>query len=538
MCLHIVHKTATESLHEFDAGVVGIHREIDVVVLGRNKPFDDGFAVRLLILGNGIDVDLSVLVVIGGVGMQRSHPATLEQEVVDIQLCVCGGVGEDVLDVCFSCGIACKLNTVEVDEVQDIAHINVFQVDHHGVVGIVCRHTVDDDMLFVMVDLEMVDGQVACRVDDVTGLYLPDGVADGNLRRVEDDVCCVLAAFCLEELRVGIDFAPYVFLAAIVERQFGCQQVVLCDGVGIDVYLCTLGANLLELQVGMQHVVGGVQQKVYVLIFSVVIGKCGCVDLHAHTLFLVVDNPFDMCLLRQREWQVEENIQPVRPVDIGIDGKVVACRRNVLGQTWKGRELRGDETCETVGQRLEVVLSVDRQASEVALHLHQMGVVVVACLHRQVVESIVFLAATHVESSDVECSSGVVDSAACDVACDVHIKDATFPLTGQIHRRRVEMLDICLDEIVVVACRDDTVEINLSVRVVDGEQSVILSVLIGAVNVYVAEVVAVVVETADNAFGCDDRRCPQFSVCLNVGNELSQPVVVEYPLQVDTCCFQ
>ena len=62
---------------------------------------------------------------------------------------------------------------MEVDQVEDISHVDILQVGYDGVGGLGCGFSVDDDVLVAMREVEHVDRQFVLSVHDVGRIEKP-----------------------------------------------------------------------------------------------------------------------------------------------------------------------------------------------------------------------------------------------------------------------------------------------------------------------------------------------------------------------------
>ena len=79
------------------------------------------------IVGDGVDIDPPVLD--GDMSAERTHITFFKLEAIDLQLSVDGGLGEEFLHIGRARGHAVKLHRFEMDQVEDIGHVDIAQRD-------------------------------------------------------------------------------------------------------------------------------------------------------------------------------------------------------------------------------------------------------------------------------------------------------------------------------------------------------------------------------------------------------------------------
>ena len=143
--------------------------------------------------------------------------------------------------------------------------------------------------------------------------------------------------------------------------------------------------------------------------------------------------------LVQRNRDMEEGVQPVRPCDICVDGEVVMTHIVGLGQTGQGGELRADEIDDALWQRSIVVLTLDIHITEVALHVQVPQVSVIGCQQVKIVQRVALLRGGHREMTDVERTVHVTERVAGEVGIDVGIERGILELVRQMQGLRIEV---------------------------------------------------------------------------------------------------
>ena len=201
-----MHETLAKGFHKGDVGVVGLDGQVDVVVFGRNITVDKGSGVQS-VAGNGIYFHVSFFVVVLYPGNQRTHVALFEGEIVHPQVGVCVGIVEKCLyDGCAS-GTSAKLYGMEINQVEHVANVYIFEFDHERVVRIVGCGPVYGDELLAARNGELVEQHTIFAVCYLRRFHLPNGIAHGYVRLLERCLGSSLAFVVLKECGLPFQFA-------------------------------------------------------------------------------------------------------------------------------------------------------------------------------------------------------------------------------------------------------------------------------------------------------------------------------------------
>ena len=74
------------------------------------------------------------------------------------------------------CGLACELDTVEVDEIEDITNFDFVKIYSDRIGSMLRSDAVDNDMLGTMMNGKLIDEKTVLTIKDVRWLYAPFAV--------------------------------------------------------------------------------------------------------------------------------------------------------------------------------------------------------------------------------------------------------------------------------------------------------------------------------------------------------------------------
>ena len=141
----------------------------------------------------------------------------------------------------------------------------------------------------------------------------------------------------VEELCVGIEDSAHVELSLILEVEFRRQVIV--DGIGIKTqheWMSIVG-NTANRSTGAQRIARCAYADVGIAISVVVVGEMGKACHHVQALQPIVHAACQMEWGVQGERQVEERLQPLTIVDLGINGEIVAATNGLAADAGKSR---------------------------------------------------------------------------------------------------------------------------------------------------------------------------------------------------------
>ena len=264
-----------ERVHEVEVGAVGEDVEVDELACRRHVAVDVCLCV-LAVVGDGVDVDLLLLAVPVDEGVECSHASVFEGEVVDAQV----GVGSHLTEGCADEGVArclaAEVDGVEVDQVEDIGHVDILQVYVYGVADIRRGGAVDDDVLLSVGAMErkLVEVGVLVVVDDVGGLHLPRLVVHDDVRGLHLDMCLGLAEQVVVERGDGVELSALgTLLTEVVPAQRGSQVVVGGMGQQLPVHHVAVARHLRHRHLALQRVAGRGDADIRVAVVAAVVGE-------------------------------------------------------------------------------------------------------------------------------------------------------------------------------------------------------------------------------------------------------------------------
>ena len=125
-------------------------------------------------------VNLFVEVVQLSVSCQYSHTTILETELVHLQVGRCFWLVEYVCHESPTRGHTAEINGMEIDQIENILHVNILQVGKERISCRIRGTSVDNEVLVLVLKSQMVDSQVVLAIHDGTWLHQPDAVANND----------------------------------------------------------------------------------------------------------------------------------------------------------------------------------------------------------------------------------------------------------------------------------------------------------------------------------------------------------------------
>ena len=249
-----------ERVHEVDVGGVGLDAEVDIVALGRHVALDDGACV-VAVVGDGVDVYLTLLLVPVDIRAQHSHAPALEEEVAHGEVGMCRHIPEGSHNECLARGTAVEIHGMEIDKVENVAHVDAVEVDVQRVALAGACRAVDDDVLAIVGDGELADVDVLGRVVDVGRLDKPCLVADGEVGGLHNYMGIGDSLTVLAKGRGGIETTSALALVEPAERHVnevvgGIAAGGEVEDVAIVLMLLHLGGADETVGMGMEIDVG------------------------------------------------------------------------------------------------------------------------------------------------------------------------------------------------------------------------------------------------------------------------------------------
>ena len=266
--IEVVEETGADVADKLGARLMELHIEVDVAALGRDVAFNDG-RVRLdsqWVIANcvacfGIDVNLSEAGVPTGIGEEGAEAAAFQHEVIHTQLTPDVGLVEELLDVGKAGHGAAEVDRMEVDEIEDIGHVDMIERGGDGIVGTGRCDAVEPDALMVGTNIEVVDGQMLLAVSQCRGSYLKQRVADVELgaEQLQDSFGMVISRLVERYLRPQL---PMEALrgGVVVEVERGLQLVVACQHVERQVGTARCRHHIAQGRFGVEFAVDGLNE--------------------------------------------------------------------------------------------------------------------------------------------------------------------------------------------------------------------------------------------------------------------------------------
>ena len=375
----VAHKTAAKTLQKLSASLVRRDEQFQFVVLRRNIAVHEGVHGEKThlqdarrersnrVVGDSVDVDLLRLVVQPSRRAERSHSSVFKVEIGHTEFRSGLWRTEKVGDEGFSRRQTAEFHGIEIDKVEDVFDINILQFGDERVGGGRGRPTVDDEVLVVARNGEMVDGEVVFAIYNRARLDRPKRVANREVRRVNIDVGSVFSVGRLEELRVGVQHALHRAQRVVFKVERGGEMVVGSVGVERQPQLVSVVGYAADGGVRAQGVVGRRDVQNGIAILAVVVDEMRQSGFEVHLAVAVVDLPFQMHRLAQRERDFKEIFEPFAVGDIRADAEIVANRLRLLRQTGQSREFAAHEVRETLGEGFVIVLPFDLDIRKIAL---------------------------------------------------------------------------------------------------------------------------------------------------------------------------
>ena len=378
---------------------------------------------------------------------------------------------------------------MEVDEVEDVGHVHVLQVGHDGVGGLRRGLSVDDDVLVAVREVEHVYRQLVLPVHDVGGVDEPFLVAEHDLRGAHLHVGARGSVLGAEELRPGGYLSRYGELARLVGvvEQGGEGVAGRCGAEPVRGGFL-VGMPLADASLHPEGVAYGVELYAGVVEGMAAPAEIGGVDVQVDVLLGIRDVAVDVHGQAERQGQAEHAAQRFGRGDVGLQGEVVVPPGGVLADSGEGGQLVGHQSCEASVDGAQVVLAARVEACEGRLHVEVAFLALVVGADADVVETI----------------RGV--------------------FRPQSQDTRAQVVDGCIECVPAQGEGVVALDRQIGVGVGDGCLPAEGLLVVVAVETYVTEVVAAVVESRHVALGEDVLHG---AVDIDFGFHGSQLAVVE-----------
>ena len=311
---------------------------------------------------------------------------------------------------------------MEVDEVEDIAHFHLLEVDGERVVSFFGGDTIDENVLPTTSHQEVVDQQTVLMIDDVGGLHIPCTLMENDVGRQDAQMGLGYVLEIVIELDDAVHLSADPFLLpVVVPGERGVQLVVRCPDVGIGTHRSPVIEAFEDADITVERVVGGGNANVAVGIPAAVVGERGEIAVQPDVVGAVVDPGVDHEGLLEHEVDIEEAFQPIGLTQQHPQTEVVVGIVGLGQQTGEVGESLADEGRETLRQGLEVEISFQSGIGKVALQVYVMDAILIARHDDEVVKLIglVLRGAGDAALADAQTTLGVVQAAGGEIGLDI-----------------------------------------------------------------------------------------------------------------------
>ena len=231
---------------------------------------------------------------------------------------------------------------MEVNQIQDVLHIHIFQLRHDGVFLIRRSQSVDGNFLVAVTDGEIFYLQMILAVDDFCRMHLPWLVSDMHHGWLDADVGSRYVSVCLVELRLGIQCRlDRCLLRVVVVTQHSLQGVVGSGCIHVKFYSVFTRQSFLYLCIHLQRVACGMHLQPAAIVGFAVVGKGwkGGVEIHGSVVVREISvDIYGFCYLQR---YAQHALQNLGRGYLCLDGKVVVHLLAYLSDAWQGRQLAG-----------------------------------------------------------------------------------------------------------------------------------------------------------------------------------------------------
>ena len=233
--------------------------------------------------------------------VECSHASVFELEVADLQVSVGMEVAQHAAGTTAAGGQSVERHSMEVDEVQHVADVDVLHTDLQRVeITFRCR-TVNHQVLLIVAHGEVEDIETVIVVGDVAGLDVPRGTIDSHFRRCDVDVRYRLVFQGGVEFGRGSQCAAHAFGSVVLPEE-GCRELVVVGAAGhLQVELVAVAHEFGDAEVAEQGVHGRHDAEVAVVVAAVLIVHLRGVAGEDNLLHLVVYGAVDRQWLSERD---------------------------------------------------------------------------------------------------------------------------------------------------------------------------------------------------------------------------------------------
>ncbi len=141
---------------------------------------------------------------------------------------------------------------MEVDEIEDISHLDIVEVDGDRIFSAFGSDAVDDDMLVAMMDGKAVDEKTVLTVKNIRGLHAPLTIVQQYMRGHDAHVGLRLISDVAIEADDGVEFTVHAFNGVMVIPFESSREIVVAGiGLKVDLQMVTIIHKLGQLQVAL-----------------------------------------------------------------------------------------------------------------------------------------------------------------------------------------------------------------------------------------------------------------------------------------------
>ena len=241
--------------------------------------------------------------------MEHTHASVLELEVIDADVGIGGEFVEECASRSSSGSLAAEFDGVEIDEVEDVFHFHLIEIDGERVVMALGGDAVDEDMLFSAMHHEVIDEQVVLIINNVGGFHLPQTVFEDDVRGYDTHVGLGLVVEVVVELDDAVHLSADLLCGiVVVPGERGVEFVVGGSEVGDGGHRVTVVEQFADAHVAFEGVARGADVHDTVGILRTVVGEGGDVAFEVDLTGMVVHSGIEHQGLSEHKVDAEESL--------------------------------------------------------------------------------------------------------------------------------------------------------------------------------------------------------------------------------------
>ena len=218
-----------ELVQEIEVAAVGVDFEVDAAAGSRLAGSDGALHGGLVVVGRVFHAcfqqDAAFALTPVGMYVHVAHAATVEGEVLHLQVSVGRGFVGEVAGIDAAGGDAVEIYGVEVDDVEDVSQVDAMQVGCQRV-GLLWRHTATHaEILLALRNLEAVEVHRLVAVLEVGRMDGPQRIADDEVRLVHLPSHTLLPGGVLEEACADVHLSDLCAFRVVVPVQAAAYLV-------------------------------------------------------------------------------------------------------------------------------------------------------------------------------------------------------------------------------------------------------------------------------------------------------------------------